>query len=316
MKEDLYNKFKEQKEKEEVKERQNLINNNQEIIMLDVDLLIENKKHIFSAIPKIKYEEVKDSISRFGVLSPIIVRKAENNKYEIISGHNRTNCCKELGIKQIPAMIKNYDDDITELIMIDTNLAQREEILPCEKGMAYKKKLEILKKLKKENRLEYSYMNDLLENAPEGHQETSVEKLANESEDSKTNIQRFIRLTELEDGLKQKVNNNIIGVRAGVELSYIKPEEQKAVNDIIEEENLKLSTKQAQKLRAVGGTITRENVLDIIKGKNEKKKQDKFTGKLTVNIFKKYKDKFANDKEFSELIDILLENHYKTLSDR
>ena len=82
-----------------------------------------------------------------------------------------------------------------------------------------------------------------------------------------------------------------------------------------DENNLKITTAQAQKLRAVYGTITRDNVMEIIKGK-PKKKEDKFTGRLTKNIFKKYKDKFANDKEFSELIDILLENHYKDLSDK
>lgn len=312
---DLYSKFKEQQEKEDKLEKQELTNNNQEIVLIGVDLLVENKKHIFSAIPKAKYEELKDSISRVGVLSPIIVRKIEDNKYEIISGHNRTRCLKELGITEIPAIIKDYDDEMAELIMIDTNLAQREKILPCEKGTAYKKKLELLKKLKKENRIKDTYINDLLENAPEGQEESSVKKLANESEDSKTNIQRFIRLTELNDNLKQKVNDEIIGVRAGVELSYIKPDEQIIVNDAIDENNLKLTTKQAQKLRAVYGTITPDNVLDIIKGKTEKKKVEKFTGKLLANIFKKYKDKFANDKEFSELIDILLENHYKTMSD-
>ena len=89
---------------------------------------------------------------------------------------------------------------------------------------------------------------------------------------------------------------------------------QTIVNHITDENNLKITTAQAQKLRAVYATITRENVMEIIKGK-PKKKEDKFTGRLLKNIFKKYKDKFANDKEFSELIDILLENHYKNLSD-
>ena len=110
-------------------------------------------------------------------------------------------------------------------------------------------------------------------------------------------------------------SDEIIGIRAGVELSYINPEEQIIINDIIDEANIKLSTAQAQKLRAVKGTITKENVLEIIKGKPKKNNQDKFTGKLQKNIWKKYKDKFANDKEFSELIDFLLENYYKNLSD-
>lgn len=313
MKEDLYNKFVEKQEQKEIEEQKNLINKKQEIVMIDVNLLDEFNNHIFSAISQSKFEELKESVSRSGVLSPIIVRKKQD-RYEIISGHNRVRCCKELNITEVPAIIKDYDDDMAELIMIETNLAQRENILPCEKGLAYKKRLEILKKIRKESGLKASDDNDLLETTPMEQGETSVEKLANESEDSKATIQRLIRLTELNNELKSKVNNDVIGIRAGVELSYIKPEEQMIVNDIIDENNLKLTTAQAKKLRAVYGTITKDNVLEIIKGK-PKKKEDKFTGKLLKNIFKKYKDKFANDKEFSELVDFLLENHYKNLSD-
>lgn len=313
MKADLYNKFVEKQEQQEIKEQKNLINNKQEIVMLDINLLDEFNNHIFSAISQSKFEELKESVSRSGVLSPIIVRQ-KKDRYEIISGHNRTRCCKELNISEIPAIIKDYDDDMAELIMIETNLAQRENILPCEKGLAYKKRLEILKKIRKENGTKISDDNDLLEIVPVGHNETSIDKLANESEDSATQIKRFIRLTELNNELKSKVNNDVIGIRAGVELSYIKPEEQTIVNDFIDENNIKLTTAQAQKLRAVYGTITKDNVMEIIKGK-PKKKEDKFTGRVTKNIFKKYKDKFANDREFSELIDFLLENHYKNLSD-
>ena len=308
---DLYSRFKEQQEKEEQQAKREVTNNKQEITMIDINLLDEFKNHIFSSISQNKFEELKESISRSGVLSPIIVRRKQD-RYEIISGHNRTKSCKELGINEIPAIIKDYDDDMAELIMIETNLAQRENILPCEKGLAYKKRLELIKKMKKD--IKASDSNELQETAPRGQKEYSVEKLANESEDSKTQIQRYIRLTELNNELKNKVNSDVIGIRAGVELSYINPEEQEIVNDIIEETNIKLSTNQAEKLRAERGTITRDNVLEIIKGK-PKKKEDKFTGKLLKNTYKKYKDKFANDKEFSELIDILLENHYQNLSD-
>lgn len=316
MKSDLYNKFVEKQELQENEEQRNLINNKQEIVMIDVNLLDEFNNHIFSAISQSKFEELKESVSRSGVLSPIIVRKKQDryDRYEIISGHNRTRCCKELNINEIPAIIKDYDDDMAELIMIDTNLAQRETILPCEKGLAYKKRLELIKKLRKGNDIKASNDNALMENVPVGQEETSIDKLADESNDSRTQIQRFIRLTELNNDLKNKVNSDVIGIRAGVELSYIKPEEQIIVNDFIDENNFKLTTAQAQKLRAVYGTITKDNVMEIIKG-NPKKKEDKFTGRLLKNIFKKYKDKFANDKEFSELIDFLLENHYKNLSD-
>ncbi len=313
MKEDLYNKFVEKQEQQEIEEQKNIKNNNQEVVQLQVDLLDEFKNHIFSAISQNKFEELKESITRSGVLYPVIVRN-KGDRYEIIAGHNRVRACKELNIPTISAIIKEYDDDMAELVMIETNLAQRENILPCEKGLAYKKRLEILKKIKKENGTKASDDNALLENAPMEQEETSVEKLANESDDSRATIQRLIRLTELNSELKNKVNNDIIGIRVGVELSYIKPEEQIIVNDVIDENNLKLSIAQAQKLRAVYGTITRDNVLEIIKGK-PKQKIDKFTGKLDKKIYTKYKDKFANDKEFSKLIDFLLENHYKNMSD-
>ena len=310
---DLYSRFKEQQEKEEQQAKMEVTNNKQEIIMIDINLLDEFKNHIFSSISQNKFEELKESISRSGVLSPIIVRRKQD-RYEIISGHNRTKSCKELGIKEIPAIIKDYDDDMAELIMIETNLAQRENILPCEKGLAYKIRYDLIKKLKKENGIKASDSNELQEKVPVGLDGNSMEQLSNESEDSATQIKRLIRLTELNTELKNKVNSDVIGIRAGVELSYINPEEQEIVNDIIEETNIKLSTNQAEKLRAERGTITRDNVLEIIKGK-PKKKEDKFTGKLLKNTYKKYKDKFANDKEFSELIDILLENHYQDLSD-
>ena len=309
---DLYSRFKEQQEKEEQQAKREVTNNKQEITMIDINLLDEFKNHIFSSISQNKFEELKESISRSGVLSPIIVRRKQD-RYEIISGHNRTKSCKELGINEIPAIIKDYDDDMAELIMIETNLAQRENILPCEKGLAYKKRLELIKKISKENDIKASDSNGNTEKFPVGTL-PSLDKLADESNDSRTQIQRYIRLTELNNELKNKVNSDVIGIRAGVELSYINPEEQEIVNDIIEETNIKLSTNQAEKLRAERGTITRDNVLEIIKGK-PKKKEDKFTGKLLKNTYKKYKDKFANDKEFSELIDILLENHYQDLSD-
>ena len=95
-------------------------------------------------------------------------------------------------------------------------------------------------------------------------EEYSVEKLANESEDSRATIQRLIRLTELNNDLKSKVNNDVIGIREGVELSYIKPEEEVIVNDIIDENNLKLTTAQVQKLRSVYGTITKDTIIGTV----------------------------------------------------
>ena len=118
-----------------------------QIVELQIDRLVPFKKQQpFSMYDDNKKQEVKESIEKFGVLTPIIVRQIDNEKYEIIAGHNRVECSKELGKESIPAKIMNIDDDDATLIMIDTNLCSRDKISPIEKGRAYKLKLEILKK--------------------------------------------------------------------------------------------------------------------------------------------------------------------------
>lgn len=159
----------------------------------------------FSLYTKEKMEEMKQSISRNGLFVPITVRLIEDDKYEILAGHNRVRCCRELNYETIPANIIECDDDRASLIMLETNLYQREYIPLVEKGEAYKQRLEILLRQEKNG--------DLL-----GH-ERKIEYLADISADSKTQIQRLIRLTYLIKELKEKVNNNQIAFYVAVELS-------------------------------------------------------------------------------------------------
>ena len=127
-----------------------------------------------------KKQEVLESIKENGDLVPIIIRKMDNDKYEIISGHNRVQCSKELGLSTIPAQIVDCDDNKATLLMIDTNLCNRDKIPPVEKGYAYKLKMEILK-----NNPNISNINEYSDNSPEGNSE------------KKRQIYRYIRLTEL-----------------------------------------------------------------------------------------------------------------------
>lgn len=304
----LYEKIKEEKAllENETKISEEITNS---IITISTDLLDEFNSHIFSKLPDNKFMELKESIRRNGVLSPIIVRK-KDDRYEIISGHNRVNCCKELEIKEIPCIVKNYNDDIAELVMIETNLTQREDILLCEKGLAYKKQLELLKKVNKENGCKASNDN---ENEKYAHNEylTSIEELSQNSEDSRASIQRLIRLTELIPSLQQKVNYREIPLLSGVELSYIETEEQENIYKYITENNIQLTVPQSQKLREHKGELTEDLIDDIITGKKNKVKPIKFTGKVQKEVYKKYKDKFENDKEFSKLVDELLEKYFK-----
>lgn len=273
------------------------VENTNNIINIELSKLVAfRKRQPFSMYDETKEQEVLESIKENGVLVPIIIRKIDSEKYEIISGHNRVNCSKKLGLSTIPAQIVECDDDKATLIMLDTNLCNRDKIPPVEKGYAYKMKMEILK-----SNPNISNINEFYDNSPEGNSE------------KKTQIYRYIRLTELIKILQEKTNNEIIPIKAGVELSYLSQEEQEIVNQVIEDEQIKLTLVQAQKIRLKKNNITYEVVLKILK--NEKIKVEKFTGKLDRKIFKEYKDRFNSDKEFSILIKKLLDDYFKSDSD-
>ena len=310
----LYEKIKEEKKDLIKKEKQNEEKTSL-VELINIDLLDEFKTHIFSKLPDDKFLELKESIKRNGVLSPIIVRKKES-RYEIISGHNRVNCCRELELKEVPCIVKDYSDDVAELVMIETNLTQREDILLCEKGLAYKKQLELLKKIKKENWGKDSSINGLDncrhngDNLEDNEYVRSIDELSQNSSDSIRGIQRLIRLTELISNLQQKVNAREIPLLSGVELSYIKVEEQEIIDKYITENNIQLTVPQAQRLREHKGELTEELIDEIITGNKNREKNIKFTGKVQRNIYKKYKEKFKDDKEFSIIVDKLLEEYF------
>jgi len=261
---------------------------------IEIDKLVDFRQgQPFSMYDENKIEQMKESIKLNGVLVPIIIRAIEDNKYEIIAGHNRVRCVKELGETTIPANIIECDDDKATLIMLETNLCQRDEIPPVEKAYAYKMQLETIKKL-----------------GTQYEHQKSIEKLSDKSKDSRATIQRLIRLTELVKGLQDKVNANEISVLAGVELSYIGVEEQNIINDFITNNNIKLTIGQAEMLRANKGEITEDSLKEVLQGKSNKEKVIKFTGKIKKDTFKKYKDKFNSDDEFDTLINELLEKHF------
>lgn len=283
------------------------------IVLIDENLLDDSENDVFSMLPDNKFQELKSSIARNGVLSPLIIRAKGDGRFQILSGRNRRKACKELGILKIPCVIKNYDDIQAELVAIETNLAQRENISPVEKGKAYRKQLELLKKMKKENNDFSSDTNDL-EATVQFEQLDSIDQLSANSEDGRTTIQRLIRLTNLIEPLQNKVTNKTIPVNAGVELSYIPEDEQNIIETVLNNLQVGVTIVQAESLRAIYGTITEQEVIDILTNEPKKKKKekvDKFTGKIEKPLYKKYKDKFKTDKEFTNLIEYLLEKHFE-----
>ena len=276
-----------------------------QIVELQIDRLVPFKKQQpFSMYDENKKQEVKESIEKFGVLTPIIVRPIDNEKYEIIAGHNRVECSKKLGKESIPAKIMNIDDDDATLIMIDTNLCSRDKISPIEKGRAYKLKLEILKK-KTQELLDSSNVDgdSLIRES-----QKSVDKLTEETKESKSQIYRFISLTNLNADFQRLVEKEEMAISVGSEVSTLNEQEQEILYSVLDDKHKNLKLSEIQKIKNLE-EITYNSVSDILE--NKKVKKASFTGKLNKKVAKKYKDKFNNDNDFTNLIDKLLEKYFE-----
>lgn len=283
---------------------QRKIEDNQ-IVELQIDRLEPFKKQQpFSMYDDNKKQEVKESIEKFGVLTPIIVRPIDNEKYEIIAGHNRVECSKELGKESIPAKIMDINDDDATLIMIDTNLCSRDKISPIEKGRAYKLKLEILKK-KTQELLDNSNVDgdSLIRKS-----QKSVEKLTEETKESKSQIYRFISLTNLNADFQRLVEREEMAISVGSEVSTLNEQDQEILYSVLDDKHKNLKLSEIQKIKNLE-EITYNSVSDILE--NKKVKKASFTGKLNKKVAKKYKDQFNNDNDFTNLIDKLLERYFE-----
>ena len=194
---------------------------------------------------KVKLDEDMDalveSIKQCGVLTPVIARPHKNGGYEILSGHRRVKACELAGITDIPVVVKNLDDDTATILLVDSNL-QREHILPSEKAFAYQMKLEAMKRQGARVDLTSAQFGRKL-----GVE--SREVLAEQVGESRNQISRYIRLTNLIDPILDMVDNNQIAMNAAVEISYLGSKEQAAVMQSIEKEQISPSIAQARKMR-------------------------------------------------------------------
>lgn len=196
---------------------------------------------------KVKLDEDMDalveSIKQCGILTPVIARPHKDGGYEILSGHRRVKACELAGITDIPVVIKNLDDDTATILLVDSNL-QREHILPSEKAFAYQMKLEAMKR--KAGRPSKENVSQIGTNFEKGRSDT---ELAEQVGESRNQIQRYIRLTNLIDPILDMVDNNQIAMNAAVEISYLGSKEQAAVMQSIEKEETSPSIAQARKMR-------------------------------------------------------------------
>ncbi len=256
--------------------------------------------HPFGVRDDVAMEEMVESIREYGVLVPAIARPREDGGYELISGHRRKHACELAGIDTMPVIVKDIDRNAATIIMVDSNL-QRENILPSEKAKAYKMKLEAIKR--------QGARHDLTSDQV-GRKFESADLVAQQSSDSKTQVRRYIRLTELEPELQKMVDEGKIGMTPAVELSYLKPDEQKLLIDTIDSEQATPSLSQAQRMKRLSqeGKLNDDTMLGIMM---EQKKPENWNLTLPMDKIKRYFPRSYTPQRMEETIIKLLENWMK-----
>ena len=237
----------------------------EKVVTLNPAEISDFPNHPFKVKQDEAMAEMVDSIRKYGVLVPALVRPKEDGSYEMVAGHRRKFAAALAELTEIPCIVRNLTDDEATIIMVDSNL-QRETILPSEKAFAYKMKLDAMKR--------QGQRSDLT-SRPLDTKSRSDEQLAKDSPDSARQIQRFIRLTELIPSVLQMVDDGKIAFRPAVELSYLSKEQQEALYNTMECEDCTPSLAQAIKMKEFSkdDKLTDEVILSIMQEEKPKQKE-------------------------------------------
>lgn len=277
------------------------------ITLLPLSELHDFPNHPFKVRDDEAMQETAESIRQYGVLVPAIVRPREDGGYEIIAGHRRRHGSELAGLSAMPCIVRQMDDDTATILMVDSNI-QRENILPSERAQAYKMKLEAIRR--KAGRPAKGTENLPEENCDQvGHNfdgKRSVEIVADEAGESKSQVQRYIRLTELTPELQQMVDEKKIGMTPAVEISYLKPEEQQMLLTAIDSEQATPSLSQAQRMKKLSrdGKLNDDTMLDIMM---EQKKPEGYNVVLSADKLRKYFPRSYTPQKMEETILKLLD---------
>lgn len=274
---------------------------NERVQKLPVSQLKPFEEQPFKVLLDESMDELVASIKESGVLSPIIARPHKDGGYEILSGHRRAKACEIAGIKNVPVIVKNLDDDTAAILLVDSNL-QREHILPSEKAYAYRLKLEAMKR--KAGRPSKENTSQI------GTHSRSDEELAKQMGESRNQIQRYIRLTELIDPLLDMVDEKKLPLNAAVELSYLGSKSQSEVVKSIERNEITPSIEQASKIRryAEDGLLSSKLIDKIIR----EQKPEKIRITIKEDKLRKYFPDDFTPKQMEDTIIGLIENWAKS----
>ena len=262
----------------------------EKIVSVPIRLFHTFKDHPFRVLDDEKMQETVESVKRYGILMPGIVRPYGDGEYEMVAGHRRWRACELAGMEEMPVIIREMDDDTATVIMVDTNI-QREDILPSEKAHAYKMKYEAMK-----------------------HQGSKGEKFTADlvgeaAGESGRTVQRYIRLTELIAELLDAVDHKVISMKVGEKLSYLSVEEQGWVWDCVKTSSVQIQDRQAECLKAQSkqGLLYPAMVQDILMKKTRSRGQVTIPEKRIADYF----PATYNKQQIEEVIYLLLEQWKK-----
>ena len=252
--------------------------------------------HPFKVLDDELMEQTVESIKQIGVVSPLIVRPDPEGGFEILSGHRRLHAAQLAGLEAVPVIVKEMDDDAAIIFMVDSNL-QRENILPSERAFSYKMKLEAMK---------HQGERGDLTSAQVGPKSWAAQVVAEEAGDSKSQVKRFIRLTNLIPEILDMVDEKKIAFNPAVELSYLKPSEQKEFLEAMDYAQASPSLSQAQRLKKLSqeGSCTLDAMCEVM---NEIKKDELDHVTIKNEVLRKYFPKSYTPKQMQDTIIRLLE---------
>ena len=259
--------------------------------------------HPFRVVDDEEMQKTVESVKQYGVLTPAIARPDPDGGYEILSGHRRLRACELAGLKTLPVIVREMDDDTAIIFMVDSNL-QRENILPSERAFAYRMKLDAMK--------HQGTRTDLGKGSTSTQvaQKLSGERVGEDAGVSKDTVRRFIRLTELIPEIRDLVDEKKIAFNPAVELSYLKPEEQRNFLEAMEYAQAAPSLSQAQRMKKMSqeGRCGLDAMCDVM---SEVKKDDRTAITISTDVLRKYFPKSYTPQQMQDVIVKLLDQWQK-----
>ena len=277
------------------KRKKNRMDQMKKIVEIELERLRSFEKHPFKVTEDGQMMELQESIKKYGILNPLIVRPRPEGIYEIISGHRRKFAAEKIGYRKVPVIIRMLNDDEAVISMVDSNL-QREMLRPSEKAFAYKMKYEVIKR--KAGRRKCGQVDQLFG-------KKSIEVIGEDCGDSPKQVQRYIRITELIPELLERVDDGSMGFTPAVQISYLKKEEQREMLEAMEFAQCSPSLSQAIRLKKLSGEekLT-EQMMETVLSEVKQKEIDRVVFK-NEQLHRFFPTDYTSEQMRREILEIL-----------